>query len=330
MHPLAPVAALLPGCQVRAVTMDDVPALTALMGRVSVAAIGYPDTSEDEVRDELVGPRFDLSRDTAVALDDSGRALVYCQAYDEHDERAFLDVFVDPGLDDELFRSVAKLAVGWSIERLREALAERSATQTVIGAGLYRGEERMLAVYRAAGFEHGTSYWRMQIDLPPDHVAGIQVPDGVQISRVDPQDDSVMATALRLRNDTFSGHHGHVDMTFDDYAEVWRNSTKYDPTAWWFAYSEGEPVGLCLGDESRIEEAGGYVRTLGVTQATRGRGIARALLMTAFAEYARRGRSCVQLGVDTGNGSGAVRLYESVGMRPVVTIDSLELAVSVS
>jgi ribosomal protein S18 acetylase RimI-like enzyme len=46
----------------------------------------------------------------------------------------------------------------------------------------------------------------------------------------------------------------------------------------------------------------------------RGRGLGRALLLTAFAEFHRRGERKVSLGVDASNPSGAVALYESVGM----------------
>jgi ribosomal protein S18 acetylase RimI-like enzyme len=58
----------------------------------------------------------------------------------------------------------------------------------------------------------------------------------------------------------------------------------------------------------------GYVRILGVQKAWRGRGLARALLLSAFSDYRQRGCLGVQLGVDTGNTTGATRLYESVGM----------------
>jgi ribosomal protein S18 acetylase RimI-like enzyme len=85
-------------------------------------------------------------------------------------------------------------------------------------------------------------------------------------------------------------------------------------------------IGICLGDESKADEGGGFVRTLGVSRPARGRGVARALLRTAFAEYQGRGRAFVQLAVDAGNTTGATRLYVGVGMRAVTTIDTYEKA----
>ncbi|MDQ1698604.1 MAG: mycothiol synthase, partial [Frankiaceae bacterium] len=57
------------------------------------------------------------------------------------------------------------------------------------------------------------------------------------------------------------------------------------------------------------------VGTLGTLREARGRGIGSLLLRTAFAEFAARGLRKVTLGVDAANLTGAVRLYESVGMR---------------
>ncbi len=321
---------LLPDVEARAVTMADVPVLTDLVHRISIDATGTTDTSEDEMRDELVGPRFDIERDTLLILDSRGRALVYGQAYDEHDDRGYVDVYVDPVFDDATFAQVAERAVKATLDRLAEAVRERSGTGTVAAAGLYRGEDRMLAAYKAQGFESSTTYWRMSIDIGEKDTFAAVIPNNVEIKAVNPDDDEVMALAVELTNDTFSGHHGHVELNLENYIKSWRGTAKYDPKAWWFAFDSGEPVGLCIGDEAKLDENIGYVPWLGVKKSARGKGIARALLLTAFDEYARRGRTKVQLGVDTANDTGATRLYESVGMHSVMTFDTLEQQISLS
>ena len=75
---------------------------------------------------------------------------------------------------------------------------------------------------------------------------------------------------------------------------------------------------------SFAEVGSSYVSMLGVLPQFRGRGLGRALLLTAFAEAARRGRTSVRLGVDTENGTGAPALYAGVGMTPVETIEAYE------
>ena len=59
---------------------------------------------------------------------------------------------------------------------------------------------------------------------------------------------------------------------------------------------------------------GGYVGAIGVRPAWRGKGLAKALLRRTFAEFWRRGITRVTLDVDSQNETGAVRVYERVGM----------------
>jgi len=56
----------------------------------------------------------------------------------------------------------------------------------------------------------------------------------------------------------------------------------------------------------------------------RGRGLGQALLLASFAEFHRRCRMRVELGVDSANPTGATRLYERVGMRERFRFDRYE------
>jgi GNAT superfamily N-acetyltransferase len=73
--------------------------------------------------------------------------------------------------------------------------------------------------------------------------------------------------------------------------------------------------------------ASDIAENLAVRRAYRGRGIARALLSTAFAEYANKGRVRAGLGVDLTNPTGAYDLYRSVGMYPAFEADMYERSV---
>ncbi len=299
------------------------------MQRVSTSVIGEPDATETEVRDDLKGLRFNMATDTALVVTEGGRALAYAQAYDEHDDRAFIDVFIDPELDDEMFAHAADQALAGALARLREVLRARGDTSTTVAAGLYQGETRMAAAYERAGLKRTRVYWRMTVALSPDQPVEVGMPPGVTIRAVDPDDDAVVAQGLQLRNDTFREHHGFVEPSFDEWADRWRSSSSYDRDAWWFAYLDDAVVGLCLGDEGKLDENAGYVGVLGVDKSARGRGIARALLLTAFAAYQSRGRSSVELGVDSSNETGAIRLYEGVGMTTKFAIDALEMPLAI-
>ncbi|WP_373685216.1 GNAT family N-acetyltransferase [Streptomyces lunaelactis] len=57
-----------------------------------------------------------------------------------------------------------------------------------------------------------------------------------------------------------------------------------------------------------------WIQYLGVLERSRGRGVASHLLRHAFGVCAARGRDTIGLGVDTGNATGALWLYEAHGM----------------
>jgi ribosomal protein S18 acetylase RimI-like enzyme len=77
-------------------------------------------------------------------------------------------------------------------------------------------------------------------------------------------------------------------------------------------------VAVC--EPERIGEPGlGWVESLAVRRAWRRRGLGRALLLHAFRAFHGRGSTAAGLSVDAENPTGALRLYESVGMRAVQT-----------
>jgi ribosomal protein S18 acetylase RimI-like enzyme len=72
------------------------------------------------------------------------------------------------------------------------------------------------------------------------------------------------------------------------------------------------------------EPYGGYVDQLAVRRPWRRRGLGSLLLLTAFAALRERGCPEAVLGVDSDNPSGAVGLYERLGMRRSTTHDFYE------
>ena len=61
----------------------------------------------------------------------------------------------------------------------------------------------------------------------------------------------------------------------------------------------------------------GYTETICVRRPWRRRGLARALIARSFSVLKEQGMTETALGVDTENQSGALRLYQSMGFRPV-------------
>jgi ribosomal protein S18 acetylase RimI-like enzyme len=137
-------------------------------------------------------------------------------------------------------------------------------------------------------------------------------PDGVKIRRcrADEEERAVHAVVM----EAFSEGWDFTPQPFEEFLH-WATAMNSDRTLWWVAEDNGELAGTCIcrpsaqGDDSR-----GWVETLAVRKPWRGQGLGRALLLTAFGEFHRRGQTGAALSVDTENVTGAVRLYESVGM----------------
>ena len=68
----------------------------------------------------------------------------------------------------------------------------------------------------------------------------------------------------------------------------------------------------------------GWVGSLAVRRPWRRRGLGEALLRDAFLRFAERGKRSAGLGVDAENTTGAVALYERVGMHVVRRSDTWE------
>jgi GNAT superfamily N-acetyltransferase len=314
---LAGIASALPEHEVRPVVMSDVPAIVDLVGRLTTVVLGEPDGTESEVRDDLTGPNFDLSADTFIALAPDGRVTAYGQGYDERDGSGWIDVSIDPTLDDGHHVAVADAGIAACAARIIESAKARGATEIHLTANLYESETLMRDAFDRAGLPVETVYWRMRREIgASEDLETPAVPEGFRIGKVDPREDAVIEQAYHLVNDTFSEHHGFGDEVkpLPDYIEYVRTAESFDPDAWWFGWQGETPVAVLIGDNRREENGAGYIGTVGVKKQLRGRGLARALLLTAFADYRERGRTEVQLGVDTGNTTGATRLYESVGM----------------
>jgi ribosomal protein S18 acetylase RimI-like enzyme len=152
--------------------------------------------------------------------------------------------------------------------------------------------------------------WTMQRGLA-ETTAGPR-PDGVTIRTFETGRDE--RTFWEVAETSFEGHYGHVPSPFESWEAEWYQAYDWNPDAVLLAEHDGSVVGelawVGAGED-------GYIASVGVLEAHRGRGIGTALLHAAFVDIAEAGHTSATLGVDTENATGAVGLYRSVGMQPV-------------
>lgn len=188
---------------------------------------------------------------------------------------------------------------------LETALASAGATGvgavfTILAPGDRAGRAR----FERAGFRHRSSLLRM-LRVLDETLSEPRWGDGLTVRAWGPGDAAAVHDVLV---EAFAST-GESVPPYSTWLPWFTGDPEYDPTACTLVASADKVVAVCLCWSAA------FVKDLAVRPAFRGRGIGEALLWNAFAEFRRRGAPSVALKVDAENPTGAVRLYERVGMR---------------
>ncbi|HEY6017395.1 MAG TPA: GNAT family N-acetyltransferase [Gaiellaceae bacterium] len=290
---------------VRPPTPADADAVAALLAAYDESKVAPPDTSPDDLLAEWA--ELDLARD-AWLFELDGRLAGYGCVYGRSPERLSTDGYVHPELQGR--------GVGSRILELAEARARELGAPRLRNATLY-ADAAGRALFEARGYRFLRSFLRMAIELdgePPEP----ELPDGLRLTRFEPADARLVHAAIQ---EAFADHWGNVPEDFEAWSE--RRLSAADTSLWQVVKDGDEVAAAALCD---IRFGAGWVGSLGTRAAWRGRGLGTALLLAAFREFHRRGETRVALGVDSENPTGAVRLYERIGMQVVWCADVYEKA----
>jgi ribosomal protein S18 acetylase RimI-like enzyme len=115
--------------------------------------------------------------------------------------------------------------------------------------------------------------------------------------------------------DSFSKHFGFVPRPFEEWKAMIDKAVGIDLNARWVLYLEGQAVGFIECSDIKKDVGAGFVDGIGVIQSQQGNGYGELMLRWAFAYYSSIARKSLELNVDTGNESGALRLYEKLGFK---------------
>ena len=198
-----------------------------------------------------------------------------------------------------------------------EAAGRGVATRAYFPAG-----HELEGVVAARGYRHVRSSYTMEaaLDAPPPSAV---LPEELSLRSYRNEDFEAVRAAL---NEAFADDWHHHDVSAANFREFYVKQRHFDPSLWLLAWDGDELAGFVLASPERVGDPElGWIGTLGVRPGWRRRGLGEALLRGAFSELFARGRRRVGLGVDTENATGALRLYERVGMRPILQNDNWAL-----
>ena len=282
----------------------DLPQVLALAQASDVALIGETDWTEADLREEW--EEYDLERDVFL-LELDGRLAGYAAFERKGGGRMLVDGYVHPELTGR--------GVGAELLRLTEARAHEELDAVPPSERAYLQNAALVddpavpPLYAAHGYHAERHFWRMMIEL--ERAPEPKAPDGIEIRlfREPGERRAVHATI----EDAFEDHWEHRRRSFEEWSKRGFDVDGYDPSLVWVALDGDEVVAANVCYWKRQGDWG-WVGSIGVRAKWRRRGIAEALLETAFAEFFRRGERRVALGVDAQSPTGATRLYEKAGM----------------
>ncbi len=205
---------------------------------------------------------------------------------------------------------VAKKACGLGTEIVErgEAFARAEGVKKIM-TGAAEPDHEARAFFESRGYREVRRFYEMAIELSEEPSVPV-LGAGLVVDEL--RDDEYEAFYEAL-NEAFAEHWEWHPKPFEEWLERRQGQHRDEHGAIWFVVRDGDELAAVTRNDLSLA-GGGYVGAIGVRPAWRGKGLAKALLQRTFAEFWRRGTKRVTLDVDSQNATGAVALYERVGM----------------
>jgi len=297
------------GYRLRRPTADDAPAVADLKRAADVARDGESDVTPAQIVEEWALPRLVQSEDVWLVETSSGEVVGYALVWMEDPPNVFVaEQTVHPG---QRGQGLGELLLELCESRAVAAAGHAAGgAATNLGVWTHEDDTARRALYERHGFAYVRTFLRLDIDLAEAPATPVW-PPGIAARRFRRRRDEAAVHAAS--EEAFRDHWRPDSMDLDEWLAFRFERPDLDLDLWWVAWDGEQVAGSLLAFQSPL---GGYIDTLSVRRPWRGRGLGRALLREAFAELRRRGLPRAYLGVDSENPTGAMGLYESVGMRP--------------
>lgn len=284
---------LPPGLTARPAGTEDIPTIVELIRACELDADGVAEVVEDDVSFERHG--FDAGLDTVLVFDDD-QLVAWAELYRRRAEAEVRTSHRGRGIGSTLLR--------WSEDRGR-ALGEAAVNQTKTDTNVSARE-----LFLANGYEQRWVAWfiRIALDEPPPPP---EIPAGISIRSYVASD---AGDVHRVIDAAFCEWPGRDPEPYEVWASTIAAHAAFRPELSPLAFDGDELVGAVISyDYPDAEE--GWISQLATAATHRHRGIAQALLLSAFGWFREQGRKTA--GVETDSRTGALGLYEKVGMKVV-------------
>lgn len=212
-------------------------------------------------------------------------------------------------------RGIGAVLVAWCEQRARETGAHR------VGQTVAVRNDGAAALLRARGYEQLWTSWVLALGPDDEIIGDPSPPGGVTVRPYEPGEERAVH---RVIEDAFNEWENRGPTTFEDWSATALGRPGFEPWHLLVAVDGAEAGGRILGTcYLGVSGDSVWVDQLAVRRDQRGRGLARVLLVEAFRAGREHGASKAELSTDSR--TGALGLYEHVGMRVTETFVHLAL-----
>jgi mycothiol synthase len=316
-----PYAPAIPGLHFRSFRGDnDLPIILQLINACKVADLDErSDTLADVQRNYSHLVNCDPAQDMLFAEVD-GEPVAYCRLYWYQVKQENARIYTGVGFLRPEWRGkgLGHAILRWSEDRQALIASGHPADSQRFYEGFASGAETSkVALLEEMGY---APIRRFYVMVRPDleNIPEAPLPQGIEVRPVQADHYRMIWNAMQ---EAFADHWGFSPGSEEDYFN-WQESPSFQPDLWQIAWDDNQVVGTVLafidyGGNHNYHRLRGWTEEISVRRPWRKCGIAKALLCRSLRDLKQHGMTEAALGVDTENLSGALRLYESVGFRPV-------------
>lgn len=282
----------------RPLVRDDLPAVLDVMREHEEHVLGEAMVDLEDLEADWERPSFDAAADTVAVLE--GERLV---AYGEVYRNRRAEIYVHPRWCG---RGIGTALMRWSWRRVQQAGAP------LVGQTVPDAAHDAVELFRRHGYSPLWTSWVLA--LPPEaRVPQVDLPPGYRIRSFRPGSDE--QAVYRVVEDAFNEWPDRDPSSYGDWAAGVLGRPGFEPWQLFLAVrtepgaGSDEVVGVC---HLVLSGGSGWVNQLAVAAPHRGQRLAQALLAVAFAAARERGSPRGELSTDSR--TGALGLYEHIGM----------------